>query len=274
MELFLHTLRCQLCPHLCELKNGQTGKCLIRISNGNDIILSTYGQLTNVTAEPIEKKPITNFLQGTKTLSIGSFGCNLSCKFCENHEISQKIIEEKSKYFHPTDIIKLAISKDCESVCMTYNEPIIQYEYLYDLSEECHEDDLKFIIKTNAFVNKEPWKQICKITDAMNIDWKGYGEEYKNICGSSQYVIEDRIKEAFESGVHVEISIPVYPDSSMDFNQIAKSLSLINCHFPIHLLRIFPSHKWEIKYATSVNDLDFVRNVFLSHGLTNISIHS
>ncbi|KKN30860.1 hypothetical protein LCGC14_0829850 [marine sediment metagenome] len=175
-------LKCLLCPHFCLLKEGESGKCLVRKSDGEKIYLAAYGYLTNIAVEPIEKKPITHFLPGTKTLSIGSFGCSLFCKFCQNSHISQITGFEDSSIFTPNEVVKMAIEKECASVCMTYNEPIIQYEYLLDLAEECHKNDLKFVIKTNAFINKEPWKKICQVVDVFNIDFKGNREKYKTVC--------------------------------------------------------------------------------------------
>jgi len=273
-------LMCLLCPHSCVLKEGESGKCLVRKSDGEKIYLDAYGHLTNIAVEPIEKKPITHFLPGTKTLSIGSFGCSLFCKFCENSHISQITGFEDSSIFTPNEVIKLSIEKECASVCMTYNEPIIQYEYLLDLAEECHKNNLKFVIKTNAFVNKEPWKKICQVVDAVNVDFKGHERAYKEICGVSQYVIKERLEEAVKSGVHLEISVPVYNDQLQSMNKVAQRIASVCLMqkrdapvIPVHLLRIFPANKWEGVSATSQETIESARQIFHSCGIENPTIH-
>ena len=157
---------------------------------------------------------------------------------------------------------------------MTYNEPIISYEFLVDLAEECHKNKIKFILKTNAYVNKEPWGHICKLTDAMNIDWKGSEAEYKEICGANEYVIYDRIKEAFEMGVHIEISVPVYSTRKDDsyLNEFVEFVSSLDKNIPIHLLRIFPSNKWNNTTSTSEIVVKSAATFLSSCGLYNVYI--
>lgn len=237
-------VKCFLCPNFCILENiGQKGRCLIRESNGEKIILNNYGQISSMAVEPLKKKPITEFLKNSKTLSVGFEGCTLFCPFCENHKISQQQLNN-NKYYSISDIIILAKKYNCESICMTYNEPTISYEFLIDLANETHNNDLYFVLKTNGYINKEPWGEICKITDAMNIDLKGSDEKYLNIIGAKEPVVRDRIKEAYNYKVHVEISIPLfYEDIEDEINDIGKFLSNIDKNIPCHLLKIYSSYK-------------------------------
>lgn len=241
-------IQCLLCPHLCVIKEGDVGKCHVRKNDGKEIKLINYGIINAMAVESIEKKPFRHFLSNSKTLSFSSPSkCNLSCLFCENHKISQSF-DIKGKSFSIDNLINMAIEKHCQSISMSYNEPTLSYEFLIDLAEQCERSDLKFLLKTNAFVNEEPWKEICKVTDAMNIDLKaGTTENFRVITGCSQYIVKDRIKEAYESGVHLEISIPLYyKDDELEDEMkiLGEFLSSINKEILCHLLSIQPSYKY------------------------------
>ena len=266
---------CTLCPHFCLLKEGERGKCFVRQAKNNEIILESYGHLTHISVESIEKKPFLHFLEGSKTLSIAHKGnCNLQCNFCENFEYTQsQNTNIESKYFSPEDIVLLAKKEECRSICMTYNEPTIYYEYLMDLKKECHLNNLFFIIKTNAYINYKPWADICFATDAMTLDWKGTDEDYKRF-GADKYVIEDRIKEAYEKGVHLEISIPLhyYFIKKIDvFHDFGKFISSIDKKMPVHLLKIYPANKDE-EYPSTSNEFIIEAQKVLSNYLDNIHI--
>ncbi len=240
-------IQCLLCPHFCILKACQVGICRVRRSNSEEIELINYGLVSAMAVESIEKKPFKHYLEGSKTLSIAlKSKCNLDCKFCENHEISQSNNIE-GEYVSISDIIKLAKNKKCLSVSMSYNEPTLSYEFLIDLAKKCNQEDLKFILKTNAFINKELWNEICQVTEAVNIDWKGSEDNFKSITGVNSYVLQDRIKEAYEAGVHIEISIPLYyKDSELEgeIETAGRFLSSIDSNITCHLLRISPAYKY------------------------------
>ncbi len=244
-------VKCLLCPSYCCLGFGEKGVCLSRISDGEEITLNNYGEISSMAVESLSKKPIVEFLKESKTLSVGSYGCSLRCShssevsslWCENHKISQQE-SNNNKYYNICDIISLAKKYNCESICMTYNEPTVSYEFLMDLAAEVHSNKLYFVLKTNGYINKEPWKEICQITDAMNIDFKGSEKKYLNILGAKEYVIKDRIKEAYNYGVHIEISIPLYYDDIEDeVGSIGEFLSSIDKNIPCHLLKIYSSYK-------------------------------
>ncbi len=267
--------KCLLCPNFCTLNTGEKGICLVRESNGEEIFLNSYGKISSMAVEPIEKKPVTEFLEkGSKTLSLGSYGCSLNknggCPFCENYKISQQE-PENLKYYSINDIISSAKKYNCKSICMTYNEPIISYEFLIDLANESHKNELYFVLKTNGYINKEPWREIYRITDAMNIDLKGSDEKYLNIIGAKESVVRDRIKEAYDYGVHIEISIPLfYEDIEDEINDIGKFLSNIDKNIPCHLLKIYSTYKHN-KTTTNV-EIKKAENILKKY-MTNISNH-
>ncbi len=256
-------VECKLCPHRCQLKAGESGKCSVRLCDGDTIFLSNYGELVSVAVNPIEKKPFRKYLPSTKTLSIGGVGCSLNCKFCEQNRISQSRSHKDLKYFSAESIVSIAIEKHCKSVCMTFNEPTISFEYLIDLADACHKTDLKFILKTNAYVNQEPWAEICRVTDAVNVDFKGCEAQYKEITGAEDFVIMDRIKEAYEAGVHLEISIPLYDFVSEDIEYLSQFLSSLDKDIPCHLLKVNPSYQFLERPPTDPAILEQAKEIML-----------
>ena len=163
----------------------------------------------------------------------------------------------------------MAIDKQCKSVCMTYNEPTIYYEYVMELGKACEASNIRFILKTNAYCNEEPWKEICKVVDAMNIDWKGTPAQCEAIAGVKNSDTKARIKDAVEAGVHVEVSIPLYHgllDDAKELYDFGSFLNTVNYHrIPIHLLKIFPAFKYEDQTSTTQNEIDIARYILANH---------
>jgi pyruvate formate lyase activating enzyme len=260
--------KCLLCPHLCEIQDGESGRCRARENKAGEIVPSGYGMISSMAVEPIEKKPFIDFLPGTKTLSIGSWSCNLSCKYCENHQISQVEVNKSAKFFSVKEVVDIAIDKGCSSVCMTYNEPTIQIEYLFDLSKACHEKHLKFIIKTNAYLNIDPWIEVCKAVDAMNIDYKGDCKHFEYITGCYYINYKQRIDLAVSHRVHVELSIPIMPGFRKDNSYFEPLSFLADCknvfNLHCHLLKIYPAHLMIDSLTTSDEDIEKAKEALYS----------
>lgn len=274
---------CLVCPHNCKLRNEQRGLCQARIGQ-NGVVLEAYGKISHAAVEPIEKKPIYHYKPNLKTLSVGGYGCNLNCNYCQNWMVSQVNKFESSKDMSPSDVCSLAISKDCGAVCFTYNEPIIYFEYIMDLAEECKTNSLDIILKTNAYAEMEVWKQLCKVSAAMNIDWKGSKEQYSNFGIPNSKPIVECIKYAVDK-THIEISIPVYYNSTVSEHEESARLVEQFPFVPIHLLKIYPAYKDIGCQVTSdflvhrVRDLYknskyvYVHNVYDKYGLQDTSCH-
>jgi len=266
-------LRCELCPHYCHLKPFEVGKCYARFNNSEDIVHMNLGAISSLAVESISKKPFKRFLPGTKTLTLGGYGCNLNCEFCENHKISQVSPIEGSKVWSPDELVVAAIDKHCESITMSYNEPILSYEFILPLADACHDNGIQFALKTNAFINKYPWEQICLRTDAMNIDWKGSDLTFASITKARTFVLKDRIKEAYDNGVHIEISVPLYYSKNEYQEQMDKLghfLKMINRDIPCHLLRISPSYHYD-SFISDPEDIKKAQSILSSY-LANIYI--
>ena len=259
-------MTCLLCPHYCELSSGAVGKCLVRGEKDGEVILSTHSCLSVVAVEPIEKKPFRHYLSNTKTLSLGGYGCNLDCRFCENHRISQESSDPKEK-IDPKQIIRMAHDKGCQSICMTYNEPIVYIEYLLELGRLCQKNKLPFLLKTNAFVSPDVWFEICSLNPVLNIDWKGSRDKFKYITNSNAYVVEDRIKEAFETPLHIEISVPLYYDDKdieEEMRYLGNFLSSLSDSIPCHILTVYPAHNY-LDFLPSKKNMSMALDILSSY---------
>ena len=258
-------MKCNLCPERCDIQLGERGKCFVRINREEKIVIDDWGAITNIAIEPIEKKPIYHFKPNLKTLSIGGYFCNFSCDYCQNYTVSQRDCSNKVKHFLPQEIVDLAKEKEVDAVCMTYNEPTILFEYLIQLAKCCHQNNLYFILKTNGSLCNSYWKQVVKVCDAINIDFKGGIKDYKDICGVSYhfyYQILNNIEWAIKSDTHVEISVPVYPHVKGHEYWVGDLLKILDFNVPVHLLKVFPANKAMHWIATTDKTMFALKNIF------------
>ncbi|MHC1772922.1 MAG: AmmeMemoRadiSam system radical SAM enzyme [Flexilinea sp.] len=250
---------CEICFHHCSLEEGQTGFCGARTNIKNQIICSNYGKLTAVALDPIEKKPLKRFYPGSQILSVGSYGCNLHCSFCQNSDISQTYKEHvRITEVSPEDLIKEALALRSQGnigIAYTYNEPLISYEYVYDCSRLAHENNLKNVLVTNGTVEEKPLLALLPFIDAMNIDLKGFTESfYKKISGDLETV--KRTIALSAKSCHVEITTLVIPrenDSETEITQIAEWIASIDPEIPYHISRFFPQFRMTDRDATDVD---------------------
>lgn len=245
---------CRLCPHECELFIGEQGKCLIRRGSFDEIGSDASFEISTISLEPLGKKPILHFGNPEeKTLSLGGYGCNLNCSYCQNFKISQQK-PSKIKSMISSEIIDLAKEKGVKTVCFTFNEPTLFYSQLIKLYHELTENNIDLVIKTNAYVTDRYWREICDHVDAMNIDYKGSGKRHIDMIGIKEGtydVILDNILYAIDHGPHTEISIPVfedYTDEDIDplIDVLKRSISDVMMA-PLHLLRVFPVNRLQGK---------------------------
>ena len=178
-------LQCEVCPRLCKLHEGQRGLCFVRQSKDAQILLTTYGRSSGFCIDPIEKKPLNHFLPGTPVLSFGTAGCNLTCKFCQNWDISKsREFDKLTEMASPEMIAKAANNNSCRSVAFTYNDPVIFLEYAMDVAEACRESGIHTVAVTAGYILPDARKEFFKHIDAANVDLKAFSEEfYKKICG-------------------------------------------------------------------------------------------
>ncbi|KAF0226365.1 MAG: glutamate 5-kinase [Erysipelotrichaceae bacterium] len=267
-------IECKVCFHHCRLEEGQIGFCQGRKNELGKNIPLNYGKVSSIALEPIEKKPLLRFHPGSKILSIGSAGCNLKCPFCQNHTISMARPDElQMQTLMPKDVVELAIKMKSQGnigIAFTYNEPLINYEYVLETSKLAKAEGLKTVLVTNGTVESEILNQLVPFIDAYNIDLKGFNSAfYQQLCGDFENV-RTNIKLA-QKFAHVEITTLIIPgknDKYEDMEAEAKWLAEIDKDIPLHITRFFPNHLWsDLKptpLATMVR-LKAIADVYLNH---------
>ncbi|MEA3352636.1 MAG: AmmeMemoRadiSam system radical SAM enzyme [Campylobacterota bacterium] len=242
---------CLACSHSCKLEEGQTGICGVRKVIDGELKLLVYGLAAAVNVDPVEKKPMFHFLPQSRAFSIGTVGCNFSCKFCQNYEISQYPKEHNhqvtGRELMPKDIVTLAKQNGCDSIAYTYNEPVVFFEYTYDTAKLAHEHGLKNIYVTSGYETKKAIDTLEPYLDGMNIDIKSFSDEfYKEICGARLKPVLECVKYAKSKGIWVEVTtllIPGKNDSDEEIRSIAKFLADLDPSIPWHLSAFHPMYK-------------------------------
>lgn len=255
---------CQVCMHHCALEPGQTGLCRARKNEGGEIVCVNYGQITSLALDPIEKKPLYDFHPGSKVLSVGSFGCNLRCPFCQNHEISMADGRELDpEYVLPRQLADLALvwkeQKNAGNIgiAYTYNEPLVGWEFVRDTASLVREYGMRNVLVTNGTASQEILEELLPLIDAMNIDLKGFREEYYRKLGGDLETVKGFIARAQES-CHVELTTLIVPgenDSPEDMEAQAKWIAGLRPTIPLHITRFFPRYHMRDKEATDVEQL-------------------
>jgi len=240
-------VRCCLCPHNCVIKEGCYGKCQVRINEGGRLYTINYGEVTAIALDPIEKKPLHFYRPSTFILSVGTFGCNFTCSFCQNYSISQQ--RAYSEFLSKEKLVDLALNtRDNIGIAFTYNEPTIWYEYVYDCAKLLKEsaEGYSIVLVTNGYIREEPLKKLLPYVDAMNIDLKSFKDSfYKRLCGGTINPILRSIEIASKS-CHVEVTtlfVNGDNDTLEEVEEIAKFLSNMDREIPLHLTRYFPRYK-------------------------------
>jgi len=240
-------VKCTLCPSNCAIKPGHFGNCRLRKNDDGELFADAYGQLVSLAIDPIEKKPLYHFYPGKPILSTGPNGCNLRCPFCQNWTISQQ--ESRTDYMSPQQLVEIAAKRDSIGVAFTYTEPLIWFEYLYDCAKMLKEKGLKVVAVTNGYLNEEPARELFKLIDAANIDFKSASKEfYKKTCRGNRDDVIRTIKIAKESGALVELTnllITGENDSERDIEDIVNLIADIDPLIPFHLSRYFPQYKYD-----------------------------
>ena len=241
--------RCELCFHHCALNEGQTGLCRARACQDGKIVCLNYGKLTSLALDPIEKKPLRRFHPGSLILSVGSFGCNLRCPFCQNHEISLAgdsgiptvEVSPEQLAAKATELVP----QGNIGVAYTYNEPLIGYEYVQGCASLVHEQGMVNVLVTNGTVEEEPWRELLPLIDAANIDLKGFTPSWYQRLGGDLETVKRSIALAAER-CHVEVTtllIPGENDSEEEIRELARWLASVSPEIPLHLSRFFPRYR-------------------------------
>ena len=242
-------VKCILCPNNCTLSEGKIGPCKARKNDGGKLISLTYGKVVAMNVDPIEKKPLYHFLPGSKTFSIGTNGCNLKCRNCQNFSISQKVPErEFTKNISAEEIVDMALKNQCESISFTYNEPTVFYEYMLEIAKLSKIAGLKNVMVTNGYINKEPLLELIPYLDAVNIDLKVFDNKiYKSLFKGKLKPVLKTIKTLKKNNVWIELTNLIIPGYSDNVKKISKMIDWFTENnmqtVPLHFSRFFPTYK-------------------------------
>jgi pyruvate formate lyase activating enzyme len=257
--------RCLLCPHNCLIEEGGYGFCRARRCVSGKIECANYAKITSAALDPIEKKPLRRYYPGSVIMSIGSFGCNLRCPFCQNYEISMAGQGDvKAAENSPEKITDKAVELKIYGnigVAYTYNEPLVGYEFVSDCCELAHEKGLKNVVVTNGFLNPEPFDALLPAIDAMNIDLKGFTNDFYKLAGAGAKGL-DTVKRNIASAArscHVEVTTLIIPgenDSEEEMSSLSGFLAGIDTELPLHVTRFFPRYHMKDREATEVETVE------------------
>lgn len=248
---------CELCFHHCILDEGQTGLCRARANRDGQVVSLNYGKLTALALDPIEKKPLRRFHPGSMVLSVGSFGCNLRCPFCQNAAIAASGADIPTRDCLPEALVREAVrlrARGNIGVAYTYNEPLVGYEYVRDCAALVHEAGLKNVLVTNGTIEEQPWRALLPWIDAVNIDLKGFTAGWYHRLGGDLETVKRSIALAAQN-CHVEVTTLIVPgenDSEDEMRALSAWLAAVRPDIPLHVSRFFPRHHMTDRPPTPV----------------------
>jgi len=267
-------LQCDLCPRDCKLHEGQRGACFVRMRQGGQMILTTYGRSSGFCIDPIEKKPLNNFYPGSSVFSFGTAGCNLACKFCQNWDISKSHdMDSLMDQASPEAIAKAARDHGCKSVAFTYNDPVIFAEYAMDTADACHALGIQTVAVTAGYIHDQPRREFFARMDAANVDLKAFTEEFyfKLTSAHLQPVLDTLRYLKHETRVWLELTtllIPGRNDSDEELTAMCAWIKKeLGADVPLHFSAFHPDYKMADVPATPVATLVRARNIALKQGL-------
>ena len=251
-------VECLLCPHHCRIPQGSRGLCRVRCNRDGTLVAESYGKVTSMALDPIEKKPLARFHPGSRILSLGSYGCNFRCGFCQNHEISME--EAGYRKLSPGQVSAASgelAAEDNIGVAYTYNEPLIGYEFVRDCAALIAAQGQKNVLVTNGFVCREPLVELLPLIHAMNIDLKSFTPAFYEEIGGKLEDVQCTIRHA-ASCCHVEVTTLIIPgknDSVQEMEALSRWLAGIDRDIPLHINRFFPAYKLRDIPATPVETI-------------------
>ena len=260
---------CTFCHHHCNLQEGKTGFCRVRTLQDGKNVCGNYGFLTSLALDPIEKKPLNRFYPGTTILSLGSYGCNLRCPFCQNYDISwseeAKRFADTAETFTPEELVELALrtkSRGNIGIAFTYNEPLVGWEFVRDTAKLAKDYGLKTVLVTNGTAELSVLREIAPYVDAMNVDLKGFTDRYyREVLGGDRGMVMAFIEEAVKTA-HVELTTLIVPgenDSEEEMRELSAWVSGLRLpdgeSVPLHVTRFFPRFHMTDRKATDVRKI-------------------
>jgi pyruvate formate lyase activating enzyme len=272
-------VQCDLCPRLCKIHPGQRGLCFLRANDGAGVVLTSYGRSSGFCVDPVEKKPLAHFLPGTPILSFGSAGCNLTCKFCQNWDISKaRAVDRLNGEATPEMIAEAAVQLGCRSVAFTYNDPVIMLEYAVDVAKACHARGIRTVAVTAGYIMPEARAEFFAHMDAANVDLKAFTEDFYHelatahlepVLDSLRYLVHD-------TACWVEITtllIPGKNDGEAELTALSHWVAQeLGREVPIHFSAFHPDYKMRDLPATPPETLRRAREIAMAAGLRHVYV--
>ena len=269
-------IRCEICANYCKIADGNVGVCRQHKNINGELFDLSYGIVSSLSPDPIEKKPLNHFLPGTFTYSIGGFGCNMTCLHCQNYIISH----EYEKFGNgikilPETIVENAVKYNCKSIAWTYNEPTIHLPFNKKTSLLAKSKGLKVIYVSNGYMTNESLTEILSFVDAFNIDLKSMSQKfYKKVCGADLDVVLDNLKRIHMEGKHLEVTNLIINDYNDSIEEIEELCDFVvdelSVDVPLHFSRAFPYYKMRDITPTDEGILFKAREIALEKGIKNV----
>ncbi len=253
------------------LSEGQLGACRARRAHDGKVVCENYGRITSLALDPIEKKPLARFMPKAKVLSVGSYGCNLHCPFCQNASIAAAGSEDvRWSAVTPDELVQLALDTPLAAgIAYTYNEPFVGFEFVRDCAKLAREAGLANVVVSNGMICAEPLEELSGLIDAANIDLKGCSQEFYDFVGGSFETVRSTIRTlAAQKGCHLEVTTLVVPgrnDTARDIEAIARWLAAIDPNIPYHISRFFPCHHMADAKPTPVHTVYALADIARAH---------
>jgi len=254
-------VQCQACEHFCAVHAGETGKCGVRYSDGEKLYLTVYGNPVALNLDPVEKKPLYHFLPGGQILSIGTYGCNFRCPFCQNWNISQQgALDERAgllgRTATPKALVEMCRRYGAAMIAYTYNEPTVFFEYTYDTATLAHEHSIRNVYVSNGFMSQALLEMIGPYLDGINVDLKAFSEKfYHEQCQGRLEPVKRNIRTiAQDTGIWIEVTtllVPGLNDSEEELRALAEWLAEVDSEMPWHISAFHPDYKMLNRPATS-----------------------
>ncbi len=265
-------VRCRLCPRGCNIPAGKAGFCMVRRNVGGTLVLAAWGRPTALHVDPIEKKPLFHYLPGSTSLSLGTVGCSLACRFCQNWTLSRGRETSGDLILTPERLVALAMHHGSPSISFTYNEPTILAEYVLDTAEVARPRGIGIVLVTNGYITREAARVLYPHVDAANVDLKAFSDEfYRKQCSGRLTPVLDALVEARAAGVHVEVTTLLIPGLNTDAADLRAEAAWIRDHLgadtPLHFSAFHPDYRMMDRPRTPPETLRLARTVALEAGL-------
>lgn len=282
MEAYLYEslkdneVKCNLCNHRCNIKNGRRGICGVRENRGGVLETLVYGKVIARHIDPIEKKPLFHFLPGSLSYSIATVGCNFKCRFCQNADIAQMPSDHNGRIvgdaFTPEDVVAAALRGDCKTIAYTYTEPTVYFEFAYDTAKLATEKGIRNVFVTNGYMTEEALQMIHPFLDAANVDLKAFTEDfYKTTCKAKLVHVKETLKRMKSLGIFVEVTTLIIPGLNDDKKELenlsAFLVDALGPETPWHISRFHPTYKLMDRPPTPVETLIRAREIGIKAGL-------